>query len=49
MLDGFGAEAFFRLIDLSWAGKLEEVAGKIGQSEPAHLDHWMGRFRPGRK
>lgn len=48
LLDAFGAESFLRLIDQTWQGKLEEIAPRIKITEPAHLDHWMRRFRSGK-
>ena len=48
MLDAWGAEAFLRLLDETWRGRLEEIAPQIRQTEPAHLDHWGRRFEGGR-
>ena len=48
LLDAFGAEGLFRLIDLTSQGKLEEIAPQIKQTEPAHLDHWQRRLESGR-
>jgi hypothetical protein len=48
LLDAYGAESFFRLMDETLAGRLEEVAPKISVTEPAHLDHWKRRMRSGR-
>ncbi len=47
LLDAFGAEVFFRLIDLTWQGRLNEVAPRIKQTEPAHADNWIRRFKSG--
>jgi hypothetical protein len=49
LLDGFGAECFFRLMDMTWQDRLEEIAPRIAVTEPAHLDHWGRRFSNGRK
>jgi hypothetical protein len=48
LLDAFGAEGIFRLIDLTWRGRLDEFAPLIKQTEPAHLDHWKRRLTSGR-
>jgi hypothetical protein len=48
LLDAFGAEAMFRLIDLTAARRLDEVALRVSQTEPAHLDHWQRRLKSGR-
>jgi hypothetical protein len=48
LLDAFGAEAIFRLIDLAWQGRLDEIVPLIRQTEPAHLDHWRRRLASGR-
>jgi hypothetical protein len=48
LLDAFGAEALFRLIDLTFRGQLDEFAPLIKQTEPAHLDHWKRRLTSGR-
>jgi hypothetical protein len=48
LLDAFGAEAIFRLMDLDQSGRLEEFAGQVEQTEPAHLDHWKRRLISGR-
>ena len=48
LFDAYGAEAFFRLIDATSAGKLEEIAPGIKTTEPAHLDHWKRRFASGK-
>jgi hypothetical protein len=47
LFDAFAAETFFRLIDLTWQGKLDEVAPRIKQTEPAHADNWVRRFKSG--
>jgi hypothetical protein len=47
-LDAFGAEVFFRLIDLTSQGRLDEIAPRVRQTEPAHADHWKRRFESGR-
>jgi hypothetical protein len=49
LFDAFGAESFLQLIDLTSQGRLEEFAGRVRQTEPAHLDHWVRRFKSGRK
>lgn len=49
LLDATGAEAFLQLIDETAQGRLEEFAGKMKQTEPAHLDHWLRRFSSGRR
>jgi hypothetical protein len=46
--DAFGAESFLRLIDQTWQGRLAEIAPQVKTTEPAHLDHWMRRFRAGK-
>jgi hypothetical protein len=48
LLDAWGAEKFLQLLDETWRGRLEEVAPRIRQTEPAHLDHWGRRFKAGR-
>ena len=48
LLDAFGAEGLFRLIDLTWRGQLDEFAPYVKQTEPAHLDHWKRRLISGR-
>lgn len=48
MLDAFGAETLFRMIDLSWQGRLDEIASRVKQTEPAHVDQWTRRFQSGR-
>jgi hypothetical protein len=48
LLDAFGAEALFRLIDLTFRGRLDEFAPLVKQTEPAHLDHWKRRLTSGR-
>lgn len=47
LLDAFGAEGMFRLMDLAWKKQLEEVLPKIKTTEPAHLDHWPRRLKSG--
>jgi len=47
LIDAFGAEVFFRLIDLTWQGRLDEFAPRIKQTEPAHADNWTRRFKSG--
>ena len=47
LLDAFGAESFLHLIHETWRGHLDSVAPRIGQTEPAHLDHWPRRFLGG--
>ncbi|MGD0463277.1 MAG: hypothetical protein ABSB74_12400 [Tepidisphaeraceae bacterium] len=47
LLDAFAAETFFRLIDLTWQGRLDEIAPRLKQTEPAHADNWMRRFKSG--
>ena len=47
LLDAFGAEAFLHLIHETWRGQLDAIAPRIGQTEPAHLDHWPRRFLGG--
>ncbi|CAN5513447.1 hypothetical protein BH10PLA1_BH10PLA1_09200 [soil metagenome] len=49
LLDATGAEAFLRLIDETWQGRLEPIAAVMKQTEPAHLDHWLRRFSSGRR
>ncbi len=49
LLDATGAEAFLRLIDETAAGRLEQYASQIKQTEPAQLDHWLRRFSSGRR
>jgi hypothetical protein len=48
LFDAYGAEAFFRLIDETFRGNLDAIAGKISITEPAHLDHWKRRFAAGK-
>lgn len=48
LLDAFGAEMFFWLIDEAFKGHLGEISRRVRQTESAHLDHWMRRFRSGR-
>jgi len=48
LLDAFGSEMFFRLIDQAWQGKLDDISPRVKQTEPAHLDHWKRRFESGR-
>ncbi|HEY1921842.1 MAG TPA: hypothetical protein VGG44_03670, partial [Tepidisphaeraceae bacterium] len=48
LFDAFAAETFFRLIDLTWRGRLDEVAPRIKQTEPAHADNWSRRFKSGK-
>jgi hypothetical protein len=48
LFDAYGAEAFFRLIDATSQGKLDEIAPLIKTTEPAHLDHWKRRFASGK-
>ncbi len=47
LFDAFAAETFFRLIDLTWQGRLDEIAPRLKQTEPAHADNWMRRFKSG--
>jgi hypothetical protein len=49
LFDGFSTEAVFRLIDETGQGRLDEISRQVKQTEPAHLNHWMRRFRHGRK
>ncbi len=49
LLDATGAEAFLRLIDETAAGRLEQYASQMKQTEPAQLDHWIRRFSSGRR
>jgi hypothetical protein len=48
LFDAYGAEAFFRLIDTTSQGKLDEIAPLIKTTEPAHLDHWKRRLSSGK-
>ena len=48
LLDAFGAESLLRLIDQTARGHLDEIAPRVRQTEPAHLDHWQRRFLSGR-
>jgi hypothetical protein len=48
LLDAFGSEMFFRLIDQTCQGKLDEISPRVKQTEPAHLDHWKRRFQSGK-
>lgn len=48
LFDAFGAEAFFRLLDETCRGNLDQVAPKINTTEPAHLDNWKRRFAAGK-
>jgi hypothetical protein len=48
LLDAYGAESFFRLMNEVSEGRLDEVAPNIRVTEPAHLDHWMRRFASGK-
>jgi hypothetical protein len=48
LLDAFGVEGLFRLIDLTWRGELDQIAPLVRQTEPAHLDHWQRRLISGR-
>ena len=48
LFDAYGAEAFFRLIDQTAQGRLDEIAPSIQITEPAHLDHWKRRFSSGK-
>jgi hypothetical protein len=47
LFDAFAAETFFRLIDLTWQGRLNEIVPRVKQTEPAHADNWMRRFKSG--
>lgn len=47
LFDAFAAETFFRLIDLTWQGKLDEFVPRIKLTEPAHADNWVRRFKSG--
>jgi hypothetical protein len=49
LFDAFGAESFFRLLDETFQGRLDEIAPKIAVTEPAHLDQWKRRFTSGRQ
>jgi len=49
LFDGFSTEAVFRLMDETGAGRLDEISVQVKQTEPAHLNHWMRRFRNGRR
>jgi hypothetical protein len=48
LLDAFGAETFLDLIEQTWQGHLEEIAPRIGQTEPPHLDAWGRQFAGGK-
>jgi len=48
LLDAFGSEMLFRLIDQTAQGKLDEISPNVKQTEPAHLDHWKRRFQSGK-
>lgn len=48
LLDAFGAEGIFRLMDLAWKGRIEDVLSGIKMTEPAHLDHWQRRLKSGK-
>ena len=48
LLDAFGAESMFRLINECFHGRLSEIAPRVRQTEPAHLDHWQRRFSSGK-
>jgi hypothetical protein len=48
MMDAFGVETFFRLLDLSWQKRVDEVAPRVKQTEPAHVDQWTRRFQSGK-
>jgi hypothetical protein len=48
LLDAFGAESILLLLHFAWQGKLAEIAPRISQTEPAHLDHWKRRFDSGK-
>jgi hypothetical protein len=48
LLDAIGAESFLRLVDLTSAGGLEEVASKVKLVEPPHLDQWEKQFTAGK-
>jgi hypothetical protein len=48
LLDAFGAEAIFRLMDLAWKKQLDEAISQIKTTEPAHLDDWPRRLQSGR-
>jgi len=48
LLDAFGAEAFLDLIEQTWQGRLEEIAGCISQTERPHLDQWSRQFAGGK-
>jgi hypothetical protein len=49
LFDAFGAESFFRLLDETFQGHLDEIAPRIAVTEPAHLDQWKRRFTSGRQ
>jgi hypothetical protein len=49
LLDAYSSESIFRLIDETGRGRLDEISTRVRQTEPAHLNHWMRRFRSGRK
>jgi hypothetical protein len=48
LFDAFAAETFFRLIDQTFQGKLNDIVPLVKQTEPAHLDDWKRRFQSGK-
>jgi len=48
LFDAYGVEAFFRLVDETAQGRLEEIAPQVKVTEPAHLDHWLRRLASGK-
>ena len=48
LLDAFGAEGIFRLLDLASQEKLEDAASHVAETEPAHLDNWLRRLASGK-
>lgn len=47
LFDAIGAELFLRLVDLTSQGQLNELAAKVRQTEPPHLDQWSKQFAAG--
>lgn len=47
LFDAFGAELFYRLLDETFLGKLDEISPRVTVTEPAHLDNWPRRFKSG--
>jgi hypothetical protein len=45
LFDAYGAETFLRLIDLTAAGKLDEVARQVLTIEPPRAGQWLRRMR----